>query len=135
LWEGAGNRYEAALELLEAPDPEPAFRGLRMLDDLGAVAAATKQRRRLRERGVARIPRGPRMKTQQNPANLTNRQLEVLSLLADGLTGPEIADRLLVSRRTLEHHVSAILGKLGVYSRDEAVAAARRRGIVPPGQT
>jgi DNA-binding NarL/FixJ family response regulator len=75
------------------------------------------------------------MKTQQNPANLTNRQLEVLSLLADGLTGPEIADRLLVSRRTLEHHVSAILGKLGVYSRDEAVAAARRRGIVPPGQT
>ena len=135
LWEGVGNRYEAALELLEAPDPEPALRGLRMLDDLGAVAAAAKQRRRLRERGIARIPRGPRMRTQQNPANLTNRQLEVLSLLADGLTGPEIADRLLVSRRTLEHHVSAILGKLGVYSRDEAVAAARRRGIVPAGQT
>ena len=136
MWEDVGNRYEAALELVESLDPEAAFHGLRMLDELGAVAAATKVRRRLRERGVAGIPRGPWQKTRQNPANLTNRQLEVLSLLAGGLTGPEISQRLFISRRTLEHHASAIIAKLGVSSRDEAVAVAKSRRIVqPPGQT
>jgi DNA-binding CsgD family transcriptional regulator/tetratricopeptide (TPR) repeat protein len=130
LWKEAGNPYEAALELLESPDPGTALRGLRLLDELGAVATATKMRRQLRERGVAGVPRGPRSVTKRNPAQLTKRQLEVLALLASGLTGPEIAERLCVSQRTMEHHVSAILRKLKVHSREAAVAAATSRGIL-----
>jgi DNA-binding CsgD family transcriptional regulator len=131
LWDTAGNRYEMALELLEAPDPDVAFRGLRQLDRLGAVATATRMRRWLRSRGVAGVPRGPRSLTRQNPAGLTTRQLEVLTLLAAGLSSAEIADRLSVSERTMEHHVAAILRKLEVRSREAAVAAATSRGILP----
>ena len=59
------------------------------------------------------MPHGPRAPTRANPAGLTARQLEVLSLLAAGLTNAEIADRLVVSPRTAEHHVAAVLAKLG----------------------
>ena len=77
--------------------------------------------RRMRELGLS-VPRGPRETTRANPAGLTARQLEVLALLVDGLANAEIADRLVVSPRTAEHHVAAVLAKLG------APRAARRRG-------
>jgi DNA-binding CsgD family transcriptional regulator/tetratricopeptide (TPR) repeat protein len=128
LWERAGNPYEQALELAEAPDPEPARAGLAMLDQLGAAAAANVCRRRLRRAGVA-VPRGPRAATRSNPGRLTDRQLEVLALLAEGRTNAEIAARLVVSPRTVDNHVAALLRRLGVRSRREVAAAAAELGL------
>jgi DNA-binding NarL/FixJ family response regulator len=76
--------------------------------------------------GVSHLPRRPRPRTRANPAGLTDRQLEVLELLAEGLTNAEIAGRLVVSVRTVDHHVAAILSKLNVGSRREA---ARRLDV------
>ena len=75
------------------------------------------------------IPRGPRPRTRQNPAGLTPRELEVLDLLCGGLRNAEIAQRLVVSEKTVDHHVSAILRKLGVHTRGEASAKALRLGL------
>jgi DNA-binding NarL/FixJ family response regulator len=65
-----------------------------------------------------------------HPAGLTSREGEVLAMLARGLSNPEIAARLFVSRKTIEHHVSAILGKLDVASREAAVNRAREQGWI-----
>lgn len=78
--------------------------------------------------GRAAGARGPKDSTRTNPAGLTDRQVEVLALLADGLTNSEIGQQLVLSVRTVDHHVSAILATLGVSSRGEAVAAARSSG-------
>ncbi|MEU4428870.1 helix-turn-helix transcriptional regulator [Actinoplanes sp. NPDC024001] len=75
------------------------------------------------------MPRGPRPATAANPAGLTVRQVEVLGLLAGGLSNAQIADRLTLSVRTVEHHVAAVLAKLAVGSRRAAAAAARRLGV------
>jgi DNA-binding CsgD family transcriptional regulator len=131
LWEEAGSPYEQALELTESPDLEVVGRGLRILDDLGAVATAGLVRRRLRRRGVSGVPRGPRASTRANPGRLTDRQLDVLALLAEGATNAEIAERLYLSRRTVDNHVAALLTRLGVGSRHEAVAAAAALGLLP----
>jgi DNA-binding CsgD family transcriptional regulator/tetratricopeptide (TPR) repeat protein len=128
-WADLGCPYHRA-EALVAGDAEAAAEGLRILDGLGAVAAARRFRADLRERGV-RVPRGPRPATAADPDGLTERQLEVLALLADGLSNAQIADRLTLSAKTVDHHVSAVLGKLGVRSRGLAAAAARRRGLLP----
>jgi DNA-binding NarL/FixJ family response regulator len=74
------------------------------------------------------VPRGPRATTRANPAGLTAR-LAVLGLLREGMTNAEIAARLVLSVRTVDHHVSAVLGKLGVSTRRDAAAEARRLGI------
>jgi DNA-binding NarL/FixJ family response regulator len=79
--------------------------------------------------GAVTRPRGPRRTTRQNAAGLTAREVEVLELVADGLRNAEIAERLFLSERTVGHHVSAILRKLGVKTRGEASAVARRNGI------
>ena len=62
--------------------------------------------------------------------DLTEREREVLALLVDGLSNPEIADRLVVSRSTIKFHVSSILSKLGVSSRTEAVAVAVKESLL-----
>ena len=85
-------------------------------------------RGRLRELAVP-VPRGSSPATRANPGGLTDRQLDVLALLIDGLSNADIATRLVISRKTADHHVSAILGKLDVRWRGEAVAAARRLGL------
>jgi DNA-binding NarL/FixJ family response regulator len=101
---------------------------LRVAQRIGARALAARIRNELRADGVTGIPRGPRQETRGSPLGLTPRQDEVLTLLAEGLSNAEIADRLFISLRTVENHVSAILAKLGVAKRDEALVAAVEAG-------
>jgi DNA-binding CsgD family transcriptional regulator len=128
-WHALGCPYEQA-QTLALGDEEACLQALGLLDDLGARLAALRLRRQLRRRGNLRVPRGPTRATAANPAGLTGRQVEVLGLLAEGLTDAEIAARLSLSAKTVEHHVSALLAKLGVRSRRQAAAAARRLGVV-----
>ncbi|MFI5711906.1 ATP-binding protein [Kribbella sp. NPDC051620] len=128
-WTNPDDPYERALGLAESDDPDDALRALETLDRLGAAPAAAMVRRRLKELGVARIPRGAQTRTRQNPRGLTERQLEVLVLLADGLTNPQIAAELVLSTRTVDRHVSAILARLDARTRHEAAAAARSLGL------
>ena len=123
-WLSAGDPYEHALELAGSGQVEPTLEALAILDGLGAAPAVALVRRRLRGLGVARLPRRPQPGTLTNPAGLTDRQLEILRLVAAGLSNAEIAQRLVVSPRTVDHHVSAILAKLGVPTRREAAARA-----------
>jgi DNA-binding CsgD family transcriptional regulator/tetratricopeptide (TPR) repeat protein len=129
-WRELGCPYEAALAFADADKEQPLRRALDEMQQLGARPAAAIVARRLQERGVRNVPRGPRPSTRGNRAQLTARELDVLRLLADGLRNGAIAERLFVSPRTVEHHVSAILAKLGVQSRGEAVAEGRRLGLV-----
>jgi DNA-binding NarL/FixJ family response regulator len=125
-----GCPYEAALALGHADDAAAQRRGLAELQRLGAHAAARRIARSLRERGLRDVSRGPRAATRENPAGLTARELEVVALVADGLRNAEIAARLFLSEKTVAHHVSAILRKLGVATRSQAGAEAARFGIV-----
>jgi len=122
-----GFPYEAALVGAEGDD-DLSRQSLQQLHGLGASATATAIARRLRERGTRGLPRGPRPHTSENPAQLTARELEVVTLLADGLRNAEIAERLVISPRTVDHHVSAVLRKLRVGSRGHVAAAAARLG-------
>ena len=132
LWTDLGCPYDAAFALAGS-DSEPELRrALTELQRLGARPAAQITARRLRERGIRAVPRGPHVATRANPGALTSRELEVLALLAAGLRNGDIARRLVLSTRTVEHHVSAILGKLGVRTRAEAAAAALRLGLDKP---
>ncbi|WP_029137616.1 ATP-binding protein [Nakamurella lactea] len=131
LWALAGNPYEQALELSESPDPAVVFEALELFDRLGATVPATRTRRRLRQAGISGVPRGPRPSTRANPGLLTGRQREVVTLLAQELTNAEIAQRLVLSPRTVDNHVAVVLQRLGVGSRTEAVRAARRLGLLP----
>jgi len=121
--------YERALELWDEGTPDALLAALPLLDELGARAVAALARGRLRELGVTGVPRGPSPATRANPGGLTGRELDVLALLVDGLSNAQIAARLVISRKTADHHVSAILAKLDVPSRGAAVAAARRLGL------
>jgi DNA-binding NarL/FixJ family response regulator len=125
-WTKIGCPYEAALALADADEEESLRRALAELQRLGARAAAAIVARRLKGIGVRNVPRGPRPSTRENPAQLTARELEVLRLMADGRRNAAIAERLFLSPRTVERHVSSVLGKLNVRSRGEAVAAAAR---------
>ncbi len=129
-WRRTGCRYEAALALSDSEDPRALREAFDELTQLDARPAAAIVARRLRELGERHLPRGPRQKTRANPAGLTTRELEVLPLLAAGLRNTEIAERLVVSPKTVDHHVSAILRKLGVRSRGQAGAEAGRLGLM-----
>jgi DNA-binding NarL/FixJ family response regulator len=123
LWEKLGCPYEQAMALAEG-DEEAMRSGLAIFDRLGARPAGTWLRARMRATGVETIPRGPRLETQHNPGGLTSRQVEVLALMTAGLNNNEIAERLFISKKTVEHHVSAILARLGTPTRARAIAAA-----------
>jgi DNA-binding CsgD family transcriptional regulator len=128
-WRDLGCPYEEALALAEADDDDALKRALELLRRLGAGPATAMVAQRLRERGI-RVERGPRTTTLENPAGLTRRELEVLGLVAGGLRNTEIAARLFLADRTVEHHVSAILRKLGVQTRTQASVEASRLGLV-----
>jgi DNA-binding CsgD family transcriptional regulator len=122
--------YEEAIALADGDAEAPLRRALDELQRVGAQPATTIVARRLRELGARGVPRGPRRRTRENPFGLTSRQLEVLALLADGRRNAEIADRLVLSERTVDHHVGAILRKLEARTRGEASATAIRLGLV-----
>jgi ATP/maltotriose-dependent transcriptional regulator MalT len=131
-WRKLGCQYEAAIALAHSDDADDVRRSLDELQALGAHPAAAIVTRRLRQRGTRDLPRGPRPRTRANPAGLTPREVEVLALLADGLRNAEIAERLVVSTKTVDHHVSAILRKLNVRTRGEAASTASRLGLTAP---
>lgn len=130
LWEQIGCPYEQALALADG-DAEAMRNALALFERLGAQPAMALVRRRLRQQGIGGIPRGPRPSTRTNQAGLTSRQLEVLELMAEGLPNAEIASRLFTSPKTVEHHVSAVLAKLGVHSRAQAISAAYQLELIP----
>jgi DNA-binding CsgD family transcriptional regulator len=127
-WRRLRRPYETALALGEADDEEALRESLDELNRLGARATAAIVAQRLRGLG-ARVPRGPRSTTRAHPAGLTQREVDVLALVTQGLRNAEIAERLFVSERTVHHHVSAILRKLGVQSRGQAAVQAKELGI------
>src|SRR5690606_382478 len=109
----AGDRSGAAQLLDEA---------LTVVEDLGAVHDARRLRATLRELGVHRGARGPRQRATTGLASLTPTEQAVLALVGEGLANAEIAERLLISRRTVETHVGHLSTTLGVRGR---VALAR----------
>ncbi len=121
-WRTIGCLYETALALADG-DEAAQLESLSIFDSLGARPAASKLRARMRKAGIVAIPRGPIRETMSNPANLTPRQMEVVTLMAKGLNNAEIAEHLFVSKRTVENHVSAVFSKLGVDSREAAIEA------------
>jgi DNA-binding CsgD family transcriptional regulator/tetratricopeptide (TPR) repeat protein len=127
-WERIGCPYERADALAEGD--EAAMReALTIFSRLGAAPAADRLRSRMRRLGIRNVPARPHRSTRAAPAQLTARQLEILKLLEAGLTNAEIGGRLFISERTADHHVSAILAKLGARSRTEAASTARKMGI------
>ena len=128
-WHERGCPYEEADALGDSDDEGDLRRSLELLHALGARPRAVQVARRLRGLGARSLPRGPRPATQANPAGLTARELDVLVLLGEDLRNAEIADRLVVSTKTVDHHVSAILTKLAVTNRRDAVRAAVNLGL------
>jgi DNA-binding CsgD family transcriptional regulator/tetratricopeptide (TPR) repeat protein len=128
-WRALGCSYEYAAVLAWYGGECEQLEALKVMEQLGATAAAGALRRQMRAQGMRRIPRGSRTSTRNDPHGLTRREVEVLRLLSEGLRNSTIASRLFVSTKTVDHHVSAILTKLGVPSRAEAVAMAREQRI------
>jgi DNA-binding CsgD family transcriptional regulator len=129
LWQNLGCPYEAGLALLAAPDESALRRALRIFTDLGARPATRMARQRLRAIGVQSIPAGPRAATRNDPLRLTRREREVLGLVCEGCSNAEIAARLFISAKTVDHHVSAVLAKLGVPTREAAASQALALGL------
>ena len=123
-WRVIGAPYETAAALGDLDDDDALREAHRTFEQLGAVPMANRLARRLRARGARDLARRPRASTRANPAGLTTRELDVLRLVADGLRNAEIAERLFVSTKTVDHHVSSLLGKLGARSRAQAAVRA-----------
>jgi DNA-binding CsgD family transcriptional regulator/tetratricopeptide (TPR) repeat protein len=129
-WRRRGCPYEAAWATAEAGGERDLRAALSVFLDVSAAPAAALVRRRLRLLGARGLPRGPTRSTRGRPAKLTERESQVLWLMAKGLRNAEIAERHAVSPRTVGHQVSAILGKLEARSRTEAVERAGRLGLL-----
>jgi DNA-binding CsgD family transcriptional regulator/tetratricopeptide (TPR) repeat protein len=128
-WRRLDCPYEAAFALADSDDVGHLQAALSTLNALGATPMARRVSDRLRGLGERRIPRGPRPSTRGNPAHLTIREVEVLRLVTDGLRNAEIAERLVLSVKTVDHHVSSVLRKLEVDDRDAAGREAVRLGL------
>jgi DNA-binding CsgD family transcriptional regulator/tetratricopeptide (TPR) repeat protein len=125
-WAALGSPYESALALLDAGGEAPLREALGRLDDLGAAAVAQVARQRLRQAGAHAVPAGPQRSTRAHPLGLTRRESQVLDLIGAGRTNAEIAQQLFISIKTVDHHVSAVLAKLDVPTRQAAASRASR---------
>jgi DNA-binding CsgD family transcriptional regulator len=138
-WTDLGCPYEAAMSLAQSGATDDLVAARAEFDRLGACPAVEALTRTLRDRGVRKLTRRPRRTTLANPGRLTDREIEVLRLLAEDLRNVDVAARLHISTKTVDHHISAILAKLGVASRREAVRvsgpllAAKDGDVAAPG--
>ena len=123
-WKKLNCPYQEALALADGNE-EAKRESLTILESLGATATINLIKQEMRKEGIRNIPKGPRESTKKNPAGLTKRQLEVLRLLPEGFSNSEIASKLFISPKTVDHHISAILSKLNLHSRVEAAAFAQ----------
>jgi DNA-binding CsgD family transcriptional regulator/tetratricopeptide (TPR) repeat protein len=130
LWLGLGCPYEAALALHDSGQETSLRQALKILTSLGAPAAAQLIRHKMRQLGIRSIPAGPRTATRAHPLGLTRREREVLDLICAGHTNAEIAAKLFISPKTVDHHVSAVLAKLDAPTREVAATHATRLGLV-----
>jgi DNA-binding NarL/FixJ family response regulator len=128
-WTSLGCHYEAALALHDAGGEAALRQALTIFTGLGAAAAAQLTRHKMRTLGIRSIPVGPRTATRADPLGLTRREREVLELICAGHSNAEIAAKLFLSARTVDHHVSAVLAKLGAPTRGAAAAYAARLGL------
>lgn len=128
VWQVLGCPYEHASMLAWYGAEAEQREALAIFERLGAGPAAQALRKQLRDQGVRGIPRGARSSTRSNEYGLTKREAQILQLLSQGLRNAAIAKRLFLSTKTVDHHVSAILMKLGVPSRAQAIAMARKSG-------
>ena len=122
----AARTQKLLAETLRVGEPDVAVAearaALATFEDLGAERDADAAAALLRRLGVKAARVGPK-----GLGTLTKREREVLSLLGQGLSNPEIAERLYISRKTVEHHVARVLSKLGLRSRAEAAAVSVRQ--------
>jgi DNA-binding CsgD family transcriptional regulator/tetratricopeptide (TPR) repeat protein len=124
MWAEIGEPYQQALALYDSGDEAGMREAVTILDGFGAVATIAVVQAEMRRLGFKAIPRGSRAATRSDSLGLTTRQREVLDLVTQGLTNAEIGERLFLSERTVDHHVSAVLAKLGVETRREAARLA-----------
>jgi DNA-binding CsgD family transcriptional regulator len=125
-WKRLNCPYEQARALADG-DATAQTAALAIFERLGAKPAIEEVKQKLRAAGVRNLPRST---TRENPYGLTARQMDILALLAQDLSNAEIAARLSLSPKTVDHHVSAVLAKLDVHSREEAAQVAKREGLV-----
>jgi DNA-binding CsgD family transcriptional regulator len=125
LWDEIGCPYDMALALLDSAQETALRRALEICQDLGATVTAAIIRRTMRKLGIRSIPAGHQAATREHPYGLTRREGEILDLICTGHTNAEIAARLVISAKTVDHHVSAILAKLGVRTRHAAAMLAK----------
>jgi len=130
LWAELGCPYEAGLALLGSADEASLREALWIFSDLGASATVRLARQKMRRLSIRSIPAGPRTATRAHPLGLTRREREVLELICAQHTDAEIAAKLFISVKTVGHHVSAVLAKLGVPTRGAAAARAAQLGLV-----
>ena len=124
-WDELGCRLDAALALLDSQDEDELRDALRRLYELGAMATAGLARQKLRQIGARSVPAGPHRATREHPLGLTPRECKVLELICERQTNAEIARTLFISAKTVDHHVSAVLAKLGVDNREAAAELNR----------
>jgi ATP/maltotriose-dependent transcriptional regulator MalT len=129
-WSALGFPLESARAMASSGTEDALRDALMAFEAVGARADAARVSRLLREMGARQVPRGPRPATRANAEHLTTRELDVLALLAEGASNREIADNLYLSPKTVGHHVSSILAKLGVASRRHAARHAQAHGLL-----
>jgi DNA-binding CsgD family transcriptional regulator len=137
-WTAPDRAFEPAIALFHTGGEAGMHAALRQLAALGCEATLAKLHDVLRQQGIRLrelTNRGPRATTAAHPAGLTQREAQILALIAQGLTNAEIAARLVRSAKTVDHHVSAILAKLNARSRAEASALAARLGLLGQPQS